>query len=82
MLQALLLVCAGILGEDFPPFSEDLDVIRKKPSSHANSVVLDPDDDEGPNCVAFSPDGKTLAAASSNSTVQIWDVATRKKTLH
>jgi WD40 repeat protein len=31
------------------------------------------------NAVGFSPDGKTLATASSDQTIKLWDVATGKK---
>jgi RNA polymerase sigma factor (sigma-70 family) len=31
------------------------------------------------NCVAFSPDGKTLAAAGASGTIRLWDVANRRE---
>lgn len=30
-------------------------------------------------CLTFSPDGKTVAAASSSGTIHLWDVATRRE---
>jgi WD40 repeat protein len=48
---------------------------------HGRSVVVESITVPIPiDSVAFTPDGKTLAATGASGTVDLWDVATRKKT--
>ena len=46
--------------------------------THARIALLDQGSDV--NAMAFSPDGKTLAAGTESGLVLLWDLATRKKT--
>ena len=52
-------------GREGPPAPS----IPRNPMTHDRSV----------SCVAFSPDGKTLASGSGDKTIKLWDVATGKE---
>lgn len=47
-------------------------------SNSGNELALLTKDGEGVNSIAFSHDGKTLAAACGNKLVRLWNVETRK----
>jgi WD40 repeat protein len=57
--------CLGLLS----PLSAQEPKLRATFMGHADSVY----------CVAFSPDGKTLASGSYDGTIKLWDVAIRDR---
>jgi hypothetical protein len=62
-------VCLSLL--PLPPLSAQQPRLRDTlGAGHADDVL----------CVAFAPDGKTLASGSKDTTIKLWDVASEKVT--
>ena len=68
MTRVLWLACLGLVTAS--PLSAQEPKLRDNLKGHAYQVTA----------VAFSPDGKTLASASCDQTIKLWDMATGKST--
>jgi WD40 repeat protein len=62
-------LCMACLGLLLSPLSAQEPKLQDTLKGHTNWVMS----------VAFSPDGKTLASASVDQTIKLWDVATGKE---
>jgi WD40 repeat protein len=69
----LSLLLAAALGQDYPEVSESLGALLSTTQSHPNLVAFLQAHTSGVEYLAFSPDGHTLASASSNI-ITLWDV--------
>src|ERR1700681_3160439 len=66
-----MVVCLGVgcLGLPLSLLSAQQPKLRATLKGHTDRVIS----------VAYSPDGKTLASGSSDTTIKLWDVATGKE---